>query len=154
MNLYLSVMRERTPVQRVLNYPFESLLNQHMSSDSSAVSWQRSTTETETPLFVDPSEVFDSVQDVLGRKWHLRIVYQLLEHGTLGFSGLKSEVEGVSSKMLSESLTNLEDGGIVDREIVNDQPVRVEYSLTERGQALDGVISELVSWGSEHGLED
>jgi DNA-binding HxlR family transcriptional regulator len=118
------------------------------------VSWQRSTTGTETPLFVEPSEIFDSVQDLLGRKWHLRIVYQLLENGSLGFSGLKSEVAGVSSKMLSESLTNLEDEGIVDREIVSDQPVRVEYSLTERGQALDGVVSELVGWGSEYGLED
>jgi DNA-binding HxlR family transcriptional regulator len=125
-----------------------------MSSEPSAVSWQGSSTGTGTPLFVEPAEVFDAVQDLLGRKWHLRIVYQLLENGPMGFSGLKGEVAGVSSKMLSESLTNLEAGGIVHREIVSDRPVRVEYSLTERGRALDGVVSELLDWGTEHGLEE
>ena len=123
-----------------------------MSSEPSAVSWSGS--RTDQPLFVEPNEVFDAVQDVLGRKWHLRIVYQLLENGPMGFSGLKGEVTGVSSKMLSESLTNLEEDGLVDRAIVSDQPVRVEYSLTERGQALEGVVSELVDWGATHGMED
>ena len=102
-------------------------------------------------LFTNPSELFDDVQDILGRKWHLRIVYRLLEHGPMGFSALKSELVDVSSKMLSESLTTLEADGIVDRTIVNDQPVRVEYSLTERGRALEPVVSSVVHWGTEYG---
>jgi DNA-binding HxlR family transcriptional regulator len=108
---------------------------------------------TDTVLFTDPDEVFDAVQDTLGRKWHLRIVYQLLDNGPMGFSALKSEIVGVSSKMLSESLTRLEDDGLVDREIVSDQPVRVEYSLTERGRALEPVVSAVIGWGSEYGPE-
>jgi len=122
-----------------------------MSSESTAASWKGSSAGTNTLLFTEPDEVFDAVQDTLGRKWHLRIVYQLLENGPMGFSELKSEVVGVSSKMLSESLTRLEDDRLVDREIVSDQPVRVEYSLTERGRALEPVVSAVVEWGAEYG---
>jgi len=122
-----------------------------MSSESTTASWNGSSAGTDTLLFTDPEEVFDAVQDTLGRKWHLRIVYQLLENGPMGFSALKSEVVGVSSKMLSESLTRLEDDGLVDREIVSDQPVRVEYSLTEQGRALQPVVSAVVEWGAEYG---
>ena len=125
-----------------------------MSSESRTVSSSGSGAGTGQPIFVEPDEVFDAVQETLGRKWHLRIVYQLLENGPLGFSALKREVAGVSSKMLSESLTALEEERLVDREIVNDQPVRVEYSLTDRGGALEPVVSELVTWGVEHGLEE
>ncbi|MEF8977178.1 MAG: helix-turn-helix domain-containing protein [Halapricum sp.] len=125
-----------------------------MSSESRNVSWNGSDGGTDRPLFVEPDEVFDAVQETLSRKWHLRIVYQLLENGPLGFSALKREIAGVSSKMLSESLTRLEDEDLVDREIVSDQPVRVEYSLTERGTALEPMVSELVSWGVEHGLRE
>jgi len=124
-----------------------------MSSESTAASWDSSSTGTDTLLFTAPDEVFDAVQDTLGRKWHLRIVYQLLDKGPMGFSALKSEVVGVSSKMLSESLTRLEEDALVDREIVSDQPVRVEYSLTERGRALEPVVSAVIDWGSEYGPE-
>jgi DNA-binding HxlR family transcriptional regulator len=125
-----------------------------MSSESSAVSWNGSGTAIEKPLFTDPPAVFDAVQDTLGRKWHLRIVYRLLEDGPMGFSALKGEVAGVSSKMLSESLTRLEDEALVDREIVSDRPVRVEYSLTERGRALEPVVSAVVTWGVEYGQSE
>jgi DNA-binding HxlR family transcriptional regulator len=125
-----------------------------MSSESTAPSWHEPSTDTETSLFTDPDEVFDAVQETLGRKWHLRIVYQLLENGPMGFSALKTEVVGVSSKMLSESLSHLEEDGLVDRDIVSDQPVRVEYSLTERGRALEPVVSAVVTWGSEYGPEE
>ncbi len=112
-----------------------------------------SSTGSDDLLFTDPDEVFDAVQDTLGRKWHLRIVYRLLEDGPMGFSALKSAIHGVSSKMLSESLTRLEDDGLVDRAVVSDQPVRVEYSLTDRGRALEPVVSAVIEWGTEHGPE-
>jgi DNA-binding HxlR family transcriptional regulator len=120
-----------------------------MSSESHAVNWAET---TERPRFINPTDAFESVHDLLGRKWHLRIVYHLLEGGPLGFSDLKGSVEGVSSKMLSESLSSLDDHGLVAREIVSDQPVRVEYSLTERGRALEPAVAALVRWESDYGL--
>jgi DNA-binding HxlR family transcriptional regulator len=118
-----------------------------MSSESTAL--RSGTDSLDRPLFADPEEIFDDAQAVLGPKWHLPIVYHLLESGPMGFSALKSETEGVSSKMLSESLQSLEAAGIVHREVLTEQPVRVEYSLTERGRALDEVVSAVLNWGVE-----
>ncbi|WP_368409470.1 winged helix-turn-helix transcriptional regulator [Halovenus salina] len=109
---------------------------------------------TEKVLFADPDEIFDDVQPVLGRKWHLRIVYQLLENGAMGFSALKRKMTGVSSKMLSESLDSLEDERIVERSVVSEQPVRVEYDLTERGRALEQVVTAVMNWGYEFDFGD
>jgi DNA-binding HxlR family transcriptional regulator len=120
-----------------------------MSSESTSVANRGTDISAEKPLFVDPDEVFDEVQDVLGRKWNLRIVYQLLENGPMGFSALKRKTTDVSSKMLSESLSNLEENGIVNRSVVSEQPVRVEYTLTERGMKLDQVVTAVMRWGYE-----
>jgi DNA-binding HxlR family transcriptional regulator len=120
-----------------------------MSSESRAVSWDRSSTVSR-PVFADVDAAFSDIHEILGRKWHLRIVYHLLEDGPLGFSDLKGRLDGISSKMLSESLSSLEEDSLVTRKIVSDQPVRVEYSLTERGAALETVIEELLQWGTAH----
>jgi DNA-binding HxlR family transcriptional regulator len=90
------------------------------------------------------------VADLIGHKWHPVIVHQLLTAGELGFSDLGSRVGGVSNKMLSDSLTALEDRGLVERRIVNEKPVRVRYSLTERGRDLGPLLEEMVQWGRTH----
>ena len=120
-----------------------------MSSESRAVTWDRSSTVSR-PVFADIDAAFSDVHRILGRKWHLRIVYHLLEDGPLGFSDLKDRLDGVSSKMLSESLSSLEEDSLVAREIVSDQPVRVKYSLTEQGGALEAPVEELLQWGTAH----
>ncbi|MBX0325543.1 helix-turn-helix transcriptional regulator [Halomicroarcula sp. F13] len=84
-----------------------------------------------------------SLSDVLGRKWSLVIVHELLRDGPLGFSDLLTEINDISSKVLSESLDNLEEAGFVERTIVSERPFRVEYSLTNRGIALDSVIDKV-----------
>lgn len=106
--------------------------------------------DREAPLFTDPGDVLLSMQAVVGRKWQPVIVYHLLEAGPLGFSALKERTDGISSKMLSESLDDLEAAGLVAREVVSDKPVRVEYALTEDGESLEGLVREMVSWGSRH----
>jgi len=123
-----------------------------MSSESPALTSDGVVT-ADRPHFVDPESTFEGILDVLGRKWHLRIVYYLLEDGPMGFSDLKSELSGVSSKMLSESLSTLQDQRLVAREIVSDQPVRVTYSLTEKGAALAPVVDEILAWDAEFGGE-
>ena len=121
-----------------------------MSSESRSLH-RDDTGSIDRPRFVDPDSVFRNVNAILGRKWHLRIVYHLLADGPMGFSALKGSLEGVSSKMLSESLSSLEEQELVVRKIVSDQPVRVEYSLTERGRALAPILDEIVHWDAEHG---
>jgi len=123
-----------------------------MSSESTTAQWNQPET-VDRPRFVDPNEVFEDVHELLGRKWHLRIIYYLLEDGPMGFSRLKGSLDGVSSKMLSESLSSLETAGLVAREIVNEQPVRVEYSLTERGAALQPIVDGLLRWDASYGAE-
>ena len=84
---------------------------------------------------------------VIAKKWHPVIIHRLLEIGEMGFNELKKEVDGVSSKVLSESLDDLEEKGLVNREVVSEKPVRVKYTLTEKGKGLESVISEMASWG-------
>ncbi|ACV11026.1 transcriptional regulator, HxlR family [Halorhabdus utahensis DSM 12940] len=120
-----------------------------MSSDAQTATSVPEQTMANPPRFFEPGEAFDTIQEITGRKWHLRIVYHLLEAGPMGFSALKRVLDGVSSKMLSESLSALEAQRIVAREIVSDQPVRVEYSLTDRGSALEPAIAALLQWDAE-----
>lgn len=87
---------------------------------------------------------------VLGRKWHPVIVQRLLERGPMGFGDLESSIDGVSGKVLSESLTDLEEKGLVDRTVVDAKPVRVQYSLTEHGEGLEEAIDALHGWGREY----
>lgn len=87
---------------------------------------------------------------LVGKKWHPVIVHRLLENGPLGFNALKEEIDGISSKVLSDSLEDLETKRLVDREIVSEKPVRVEYSLTEIGESLRPVIFAMRDWGNEH----
>ena len=68
----------------------------------------------------------------------------------MGFSELQTAVDGISSKVLSDVLEDLEQKRLIDREIVNEKPFRVRYSLTERGSDLQPVIKAMDEWGSEH----
>lgn len=81
------------------------------------------------------------------KKWHPVIVDRLIKNGPLGFNDLKKEVDGISSKVLSDSLEDLEEKKLVRRRIVSEKPFRVEYSLTERGKKLKPVIAAMREWG-------
>ncbi|WP_254271565.1 winged helix-turn-helix transcriptional regulator [Haloarcula marina] len=87
---------------------------------------------------------------LIGKKWHPVIVHRLLTDGPSGFNDLKSSVDGISSKVLSDSLEDLQEKGLVDRAVISEQPFRVEYSLTERGASLEPVITAMAEWGQEH----
>ena len=88
--------------------------------------------------------------DVIGKKWHPVIIHRLLQHDALRFNELSEEVAGITNKMLSQSLEDLEEKDLVDRDIVSEKPVAVEYSLTERGQSLEPVIESLEDWGKTY----
>lgn len=85
--------------------------------------------------------------EVLGRKWHPVIVSELLQGGARGFARLRDDVPGLSDAVLASSLDDLEAKGVVERHIRSDRPLRVEYSLTTRGEALAPVIDAMEEWG-------
>jgi len=87
---------------------------------------------------------------ILGKKWHPLIVAQLLESGPLGFNELKESVYGISDKVLSESLEDLQDHCIVERTVIDDKPVRVEYSLTALGEQLELTLAGMEQWGERY----
>jgi DNA-binding HxlR family transcriptional regulator len=87
---------------------------------------------------------------LIGKKWHPVIIHRLLEHGPSGFNELQENVDGISSKVLSDSLDDLEENELVDREIVSEKPFRVQYSLTPHGQSLEPVIYAMRDWGQQY----
>ncbi|MCC5621587.1 helix-turn-helix transcriptional regulator [Nostoc sp. CHAB 5715] len=96
-----------------------------------------------------------AMSDVLNRigdKWSVMVVGMLGRSGTLRFNELKRLINGVSQRMLTLTLRNLERDGLVTRTIYPEVPPRVEYSLTELGKTLQGPISGLWDWaGENHG---
>ncbi|SOC42030.1 winged helix-turn-helix transcriptional regulator [Ureibacillus acetophenoni] len=82
--------------------------------------------------------------DLLGKRWTTLILYQLLE-GPQRFNEIESALP-ISGRLLSERLKELEKEGIVERAVYSEVPVRVEYSLTEKGLALEGAIREVEKW--------
>lgn len=86
---------------------------------------------------------------LLARKWHPVIVHRLLDEPK-GFSELEGEIGEVSSAVLSNSLDDLEEKGLVERAVVSEEPFRVEYSLTEQGASLRPVVRAMDEWGTSY----
>lgn len=89
--------------------------------------------------------VFDRLAD----KWALLIIRRL-QQGAVRFNRLRREIDGVSQKMLSQTLKNLERDGLVQRAVFATVPVTVEYSLTELGETLAGTIEQLAAWAERN----
>ncbi len=85
----------------------------------------------------------------IGDKWTALIV-GILQQETTRFGSLKRQVSGISQKMLTQTLRNLERDGLVERRVFAEVPVRVEYSLTELGKSLLPVLIPLMQWSEEH----
>src|SRR5437660_5479 len=83
--------------------------------------------------------------ELLGKRWTGLIVNELLS-GPLRFNELQEHLEVVSDRMLSERLKELEAADVVVRTVSTDPPVRVVYSLTEKGRALEAVVRAISSW--------
>lgn len=90
--------------------------------------------------------------ELLSGKWRTHIIYELCKKPSCRFGELKKSVSGITNTMLTNTLRDLVDLGIVHREQFNEIPPHVEYSLTEKGKALLPVFTELAKWG-ENNLE-
>jgi DNA-binding HxlR family transcriptional regulator/CheY-like chemotaxis protein len=88
--------------------------------------------------------------DLISKKWHPAIIQTLLQSGPLRFSELKTSLDGVSGKVLTDSLNDLVESGLVRRTVVSESPKRVEYELTAHGRDLQEAIEALANWGDTH----
>jgi DNA-binding HxlR family transcriptional regulator len=87
--------------------------------------------------------------ELLGDKWTLLIVRDLLWHGKHTFKEL-ADAEGIPTNLLSGRLQRLTDWGLVDREAYQDNPVRYAYYLTDAGLALEETLLQVMSWGNRY----
>ena len=91
---------------------------------------------------------FQSAADLVAKRW-TPLVVQLLLKGPRRYSELLNDLEVVTEGMLSQRLKELEGAGVVERRVIDCQPVRVEYRLTDKGRALGRVIGSLERWADE-----
>ena len=88
--------------------------------------------------------------DVIGDKWSLLVIRDLLFLGKTQFGEFLSASEGISTNILAQRLNSLEACGIVEKQPYQDNPVRYNYTLTQRGRELRPVLMELIGWGNKH----
>lgn len=86
---------------------------------------------------------------VMGGKWKALLLWNLTK-GTKRFSELQRLMEGVTQKMLTQQLRELEDDGLLSRKVYPVVPPKVEYSITEYGKTLQPVLDAMAKWGDIH----
>ena len=95
-----------------------------------------------------PCPRYERAMTVLGKKWTCTILRCLLA-APRRFSDISGYVSGLSDRLLSQRLQELEDAGIVERQVYAQKPVVVEYSLTEKGEALRDVVGAIQNWADQ-----
>jgi DNA-binding HxlR family transcriptional regulator len=88
--------------------------------------------------------------DVLSGKWKISIISSICYYNTRRFSDILNDVNGISNKMLSKELKELEINQLLTRTVLNTQPITVQYKLTSYGLSLRTIINDLTKWGLEH----
>ena len=87
---------------------------------------------------------------VIGGKWKPAILWEMQEFGVRRFGELRRSIPGITQKMLTQQLRELEQDGIIHRTIYAEVPPRVEYRLSEYGQTLAPVLTAMAKWGIGH----
>lgn len=93
------------------------------------------------------------VLDRIADKWTVMVMHLLLDGRAHRFNELRRSIEGISQKMLTQTLRDLERDGLVARTVYPEIPPRVEYVLTSLGQTLCGPIHALGDWAEQHHAE-
>jgi DNA-binding HxlR family transcriptional regulator len=101
------------------------------------------------PCVLDQTSDVRQILDLIADKW-TALVILALSRSTRRYSELHREIGGVSQKMLTQTLRNLETSGLVDRKVYPAVPPMVEYSLTTLGSTLVKPLKTLCDWASEH----
>ncbi|MFM2303293.1 MAG: hypothetical protein RLZZ135_702 [Cyanobacteriota bacterium] len=101
------------------------------------------------PCVLDQTSDVRQVLDLIADKW-TALVILALSRNTRRYGELHREIGGVSQKMLTQTLRNLEDSGLIHRQVYPVVPPMVEYSLTPLGETLVAPLKTLCNWASEH----
>lgn len=88
--------------------------------------------------------------DIISGKWKPIILFQLADKGTLRFNELKNLLSGITQKMLTQQLRELEAYEIIERKIYAQVPPKVEYFLTDEGKSIIPLLKMMCSWGKKH----
>ncbi|OXG09164.1 HxlR family transcriptional regulator [Flavobacterium araucananum] len=88
--------------------------------------------------------------DVLSGKWKISIISSICLYNKRRFSDILNDVVGISNKMLSKELKELEINKLIKRTVLDTQPITVKYELTPHGKTLQTIINNLTAWGIEH----
>lgn len=91
---------------------------------------------------------YEKAFEVLGKKW-TGLILRILMGGPKRFCEFRTQVPEVSDRLLSERLKELEDEGIVQRQVYNTKPVLIEYELTEKGRSLEPVVQQVQVWAEK-----
>lgn len=91
--------------------------------------------------------------DVLSGKWKIYIISSICLYNKRRFSDILVDIPGISNKMLSKELKELEINKLVERTVLDTHPVTIQYALTKHGRTLQTIISNLTDWGIEHRKE-
>lgn len=106
-------------------------------------------TRRDVDLPVDERLALD-VLSLLSRKWHPVVLAVLDHHGAMGFNALLEAIPDVSGKVLSGTLEELVDAELIERTVVSEAPLRVEYELTDAGRDMRPIFEALAAWGGHH----
>ena len=91
----------------------------------------------------------ETTLQLIGDKWKILIIRDLLD-GTKRFNELKKSLTGITQKVLTSKLRDMEDSGLLTRKIYPEVPPKVEYSLTNLGSSLFPILEILATWGDEY----
>ena len=87
---------------------------------------------------------------LIGGKWKMQILCALSNNGPTRYNRLKKTLDGVSNTVLANALRELEEDGVIHREVFPVVPPRVEYSLTARGRSLLPILNAMRDWGTDY----
>ncbi|PPK79597.1 HxlR family transcriptional regulator [Lacrimispora xylanisolvens] len=105
---------------------------------------------TEKMCFVSNKEPFEYTLSIVSGKWKLKIIYLLACTTPVRYGELKRNISGITHKMLSTQLKELEKENVIERKEYPQVPPKVEYYLTKKGESLIPIVRSMCVWGKEN----
>lgn len=108
--------------------------------------------ETDSPSCSENLLAIRDTLELLGGKWKLQILHYLSvnEEDKNTFKKIERGIHGISAKMLSKELKELEVNKLITRKVIPSKPITVEYSITDYGRTTEEITNILAKWGSKH----